>query len=96
MPTPEEFDAIEKRIHGGLASVEKENAYQRSFDPIDENLHIEVSQGSTFNIEKIEGQDSQFGDHTINGVTDADKRRTRCINYRYIAEGLRRKLRAFL
>lgn len=29
-------------------------------------------------------------------VTDKDKRRTRCINYRHVAEGLRRKPRAFL
>jgi len=29
-------------------------------------------------------------------VTDQDKRRTRCINYRHVAEGLRRKPRAFL
>jgi hypothetical protein len=29
-------------------------------------------------------------------VTDKDKRRARCINYRHVAEGLRRKPRAFL
>ena len=29
-------------------------------------------------------------------VSDKDKRRTRCINYRHVAEGLRRKPRAFL
>lgn len=42
MLTPEEFDAIEKRIYNGTASAEEQDAYQRSLQQMDGNVHIAV------------------------------------------------------